>query len=231
MAQTPATFRQEGDHLDYTPGSATLAGTIVLLGNNVTINPRDLAANEKGAVTQSKVWNVPKDASDVSAYDNLYWNPTGDPVGGTAGSGAFTKNSTGYFAGVALEAAGTGVGDVDMFLVPLGTGSGTGVGGGVSTYAATGTAIGNATAINSTGLVLVTAADDTAAVKLPEAAAGKQVTIKNMVANKILKVFPAVNDSINAGAANAVYNQTNGALRTYYAYNSTLWVTDPEVIV
>lgn len=100
----------------------------------------------------------------------------------------------------------------------------------VATKAVGGTAIGNANAV-TVGFTLVTGADDTAAVKLPEAAAGAIVTIKNAVANKILCVFPAVNDKINNAAANAVYNITNGGKRTFIAYNATDWFTDPETIV
>lgn len=231
MAQTPAKFRHVGETIDYTPGSAVLAGTVYVLGNLVTIVTKDIAADEKGATCVRGVFNVPKDNSDVSAGDTLYWNASGDPYGGTAGSGAFTKTvGSNKIAGHALEAAGTTTGDVDMLLHSSDSALQASFGPvSIATVAVGGTAIGNANAID-VGFTQVTGADDTAAIKLPEAAAGKVCIVKNAVSNKILKVFPAVNDTINSAAANAVYNQTNGAFRIYVAYNAVNWWTDPETI-
>lgn len=231
MAQTPCVYRHVGDTLDYTPGSAVTAGDVVLFGTTVvTIVVNDIAANVKGAVSTRGVWNVPKDNSDVAAGDALYWDTDGDPYGGTAGSGCFTKTAgSNVFGGYALEAAGTTTGDVDIFLRSIdGTVPGALGPLPVDTVAVGGTAIGNANAVPGTGFTLVTGADDTAAVVLPAAAAGKVCVLKNAVANKILKVFPAVNDKINNAAANAVYNQGNGTMRMYVAYNAVDWFTTPE---
>ena len=96
MAQTPCTYRQLGDTIDYNPGSAVLAGTVYVIGTTiVTIVPKDIAADEMGASATRGVFNVPKDNSDVSAGDALYWDADGSPVGGTALSGAFTKTAGG----------------------------------------------------------------------------------------------------------------------------------------
>jgi predicted RecA/RadA family phage recombinase len=224
-------MRQLGDTLDYTPGSAVAAGTVYLFGTTVvTIVPKDIASNEKGATATRGVFDVPKDDSDVAAGDALYWDADGSPVGGTALSGAFTKTvSTNVFAGIAIEAAGAGVGVVEMFLRSIdGTVPGALGPLPVATVVVGGTALANANAIPGTGFTLVTGADDTAAVKLPEAAAGKVCVVKNGVANKILKVFPSANDTINGAAANAVYNQGNGCHAVYVAYNAVAWFTDPE---
>lgn len=231
MAQTPCVYRTYGDTVPYVPGSLVLAGTVHLIGTTiVTIVPKDITADEDGATAMRGVFNVPKDNSDVAAGDALYWNATGDPVGGTAGSGAFTKTvSTNVFGGIALEAAGTTVGDVDMFLRSI-DGTVPGAFGPISagTAAAANSAIGNATVLTNPGFYAITASDNTKAVKLPEAATGKIVILKNTVTTAILKVFPSVNDSINAAAANAVYNQANGSLRVYVAENAVAWWTDPE---
>jgi len=229
MPQTPAIARNDGINIDYEPGSLVLAGTVYVIGNLVTIVPRDIAADEKGATTTRGVFNVPKDNSDVSAGDTLYWNATGDPVGGDAGTGAFTKTvGSNKIAGTALEAAGTGVGDVDMLLHSLDSALQASFGPvSVATVAVGGTAIGNANAVD-VGFTLVTGADDTAAIKLPAAAAGKVCIVKNGVADKILKVFPTVADTINGAAANAVYNQGNGCQHIYVAYNAVAWFTAPE---
>lgn len=229
MPQTPCTYRNYGDTIDYTPGSAVVAGTVYVIGNIVTIVPKDIAADEAGATATRGVFNVPKDDSDVSAGDTLYWNASGDPVGGDAGTGAFTKTvGSNKIAGTALEAAGTTVGDVDMLLHSLDSALQASFGPvSVATVAVGGTAIGNANAVG-VGFTLVTGADDTAAIKLPEAAAGKVCIVKNGVADKILKVFPAVNDQINGAASNAVYNQGNGTMRLYIAYNAVSWFAEGE---
>jgi predicted RecA/RadA family phage recombinase len=232
MAQTPCVFKQIGDTFDYTPGAAVAAGTVLVLGTTiVTIVPVAIAATDRGSTALRGIFNVPKDASNVAAGDALYWNATGDPYGGTATSGAFTKTvGSNVFAGIALEAAGTTTGDVDMMLRSI-DGTVPGAFGPVpaTTVVVGGTAQANANAID-VGFTLVTGANDTAAIVLPTAAAGKMCIVQNSVANKILKVFPGVSDLINPGAANAVYNQTNGSFRMYIAYNATSWFTDPEVI-
>lgn len=232
MAQTPCVYKQLGDTLDYTPGSAVAAGTVYVIGSTVvTIVPVAIAATDKGATATRGVFNVPKDNSDVSAGDALYWDDDGSPYGGTALSGAFTKTATGnVFAGYALENAGATTGDVDMYLRSIdGTIPGSYVPLPVATVAVGGTAQANANAI-AVGFTLVTGANDEAAIKLPAAAAGLVCVVKNAKADKILKVFPGTGDTINNAAANAVYNQTNGALRTYVAYNAVDWSTDPEAI-
>lgn len=232
MAQTPCVYKQIGDTIDYTPGSNVLAGTVYVIGSTiVTIVPVEIAATDKGATATRGVFNVPKDNSDVAAGDALYWDDNGSPYGGTALSGAFTKTASGnVFAGIALEAAGTTTGDVDMLLRSIdGTVPGAYVPMPVAAVAVGGTAQANANAI-AVGFTAVTGADDTAAIVLPSAAAGLVCVVKNTVANKILKVFPATADTINGAAANAVYNQTNGAMRVYVAYNAVAWWTDPETI-
>lgn len=94
--------------------------------------------------------------------------------------------------------------------------------------ATTGGVIGNANAVTE-GFTLVTGANNAgSAVKLPPTVAGAVCTIKSNTSGATLSVFPPVNSSINAGAANAVYNMANLAQRTFYAYNSTLWLTAPE---
>ena len=233
MAQTPATKRQTGELIDYTPGGAVTAGDVIVLGTAlVGVVQRSVAASVKTTLDIHGAYNMPKDSSDVAIGVALYWDADGSPVGGTALSGAVTTTSTGNpFAGWALEAAGTGVGDVD---VDLRSADSTTISGDltrtpVATVAVGGTAIGNANAV-STGFTLVTGADDTAAIKLPAAAEGKVCIVKNGVSNKILKVFPAVNDQINGTTANSVYNQTNGAFRMYVAFNAVSWFTDPEVV-
>lgn len=229
MAQTPCIYRQLGDTIDYTPGSAVLAGTVYVIGTTiVTIVPKDIAADEKGASATRGVFNVPKDDSDVSAGDSLYWDDNGSPVSGTALSGAFTKTASGnVFAGIALEAAGTGVGDCDMLLRSIdGTVPGNLAPIPTATVAAAGSVIANAAAVTSLGLTLVTAADNTKAVLLPDAAAGSVLFLANFAgANATLPVFPTVNDTINLLAANASYVQATNSVVGFIKYNAVAWYT------
>lgn len=230
MAQTPAIYRQRGDNIDYTPVGATLAGTVVQIGNIVTIVPVAIAAGEKGATTTRGVFDVPKDNSDVSEGDTLYWNPTGNPVGGTGGSGAFTTTVIpAGIAGTALADAGVGVGTVSMLLHSLDSALQASFGPvSVATVVvgADNTQL-NANAVG-VGFSLVTGADNTKAVKLPAAAAGKVCIIKNAEAASVLLVFPASGGKINGGAANAVYNHGDGAQRMYIAYNAVDWFAPDE---
>lgn len=229
MAQTPCTYRQLGDIIDYTPGSAVLAGTVYVIGTTiVTIVPRDIAADEKGATATRGVFNVPKDNSDVSAGDALYWDADGSPVGGTALSGAFTKTAGGnVFAGIALEAAGTGVGDCDMLLRSIdGTVPGNLAPVPVGTVAASNSAINNGTPITALGLTLVTAADNTKAVVLPDAAAGSVLWLANFSGgNNTLAVFPTASDAINVLGANNVYTQATNTTIGFVKYNASQWYT------
>jgi len=45
-----ASFRNEGEKLDYTPASAVAAGSVVVLGSLVTVADSAIAANALGAV-------------------------------------------------------------------------------------------------------------------------------------------------------------------------------------
>lgn len=107
-----AKFVQDGRSIDHTPASAVAAGDIVVIGTNfITVAKLAIAANELGAVATEGVFDFVKDNSDLSAGDPFYWDADGDPVGGTAGSGAMTGNAAnGPFAGWVLEDAGVGVG-------------------------------------------------------------------------------------------------------------------------
>lgn len=229
MAQTPCVYRQLGDTLDHTPVAAVTAGDVILIGTTVVcIAPVDIAANVKGSISVRGVWNVPKDNSDVSAGDALYWDADGNPYGGTAGTGAFTKTANGnVFAGVALEAAGTTTGDCDMFLRSIdGTVPGNLAPVPTGTVAASNSAINNGTPITSLGVTLVTAADNTKAVVLPDADAGSVLWLSNFAgANATLAVFPTAGDAINLLGANNVYTQATNSTVGFVKYNASQWYT------
>jgi predicted RecA/RadA family phage recombinase len=117
MSQVPCVFRNEGESLDYTPGSAVTAGDVVLQGTMIGIAKSDIAANALGSLCVQGVFTVPKDSSNMSAVGTaIYWDADGTPVGGTA-VGAFTVTPTGNtFAGWCLEVAGAGVATVKALI-------------------------------------------------------------------------------------------------------------------
>lgn len=107
------------DILPYTPGSAKDAGTVQASGAITGIISTDLAANERGSLVVNGTVKMPKVTGAISVGAKLYWNATGDPVGGTAGSGAVTVSDTdGYAIGYAVEAALSGDSSVVAYMVP-----------------------------------------------------------------------------------------------------------------
>lgn len=118
MAQTPATrYESEGDNIDYTPTTAVTAGDVVVLGTIVAIAEVDIAANALGSLATKGVFKVPKITGAITVGTKLYWDPAGDPVGGTAGTGAATASAgTLKVLGVAVLAAASGDGTVNVKL-------------------------------------------------------------------------------------------------------------------
>jgi predicted RecA/RadA family phage recombinase len=118
MAQTPALrYTDTADAIDYTPGSAVTAGAVIVLGSMVAIATQDIAANEKGSLALEGVFVVPKITGALTVGVPIYWDPAGNPVGGTAGSGAATGTAgalkkMGYVA----EAAASGDATVKVVL-------------------------------------------------------------------------------------------------------------------
>lgn len=107
MAQ--ATFYKRGNVIDYTPQSGdVLAGDVVVVGGIVGVASRPIPKGEKGAVAIEGVFIAVKDTSNISEGDPIYWNASGNPVDGTAGSGAMTTTAgTNTLAGHAVAAAGS----------------------------------------------------------------------------------------------------------------------------
>ena len=117
--QTPSLYRQEGDHIDYAPGNAAITGgDVVKIGNAVCIAKEDIPANGLGTVTRRGVFRCPKDnASAFNAMDQVFWNATGNPLGGINGAGAMSNNATNTtLAGRAYAAQLVGDATVDVIL-------------------------------------------------------------------------------------------------------------------
>lgn len=105
-----ATFVQEGETIDYTPGSAAAAGAVVVMGSvGIGIVSTALAANEKGSLVVDGVVRHAKAAGAISAYAKVYWDAT---------NSVFTATSTNNtLAGYAVAAAASGDATVDVKLM------------------------------------------------------------------------------------------------------------------
>jgi len=119
MAQTyQARFIQEGQSIDYTPGSAVAAGQVVVQGSMIGVAKTPIAANALGALAAGGVFDVVKATGAINDGAVVYWDADGNPVGGTAGTGAATTtSSSNTFMGFAVGAALSGDATVRLNLV------------------------------------------------------------------------------------------------------------------
>jgi len=119
MAQAhKAKYVAKAASIDHTPSSAVAAGDVVVQGQIVAIAKTPIAANALGALATRGVFDVVKAAGAITAGARLYWDADGDPVGGTAGTGAATTTATSnqYF-GAAIAAAASDDETVRMMLI------------------------------------------------------------------------------------------------------------------
>lgn len=85
-----AIFIQPGREIDYTPGSAVIAGQVVVQANLVGIAKTAIAANTLGSLSVAGIFDVVQAAEIITAGSPVYWDADGNPVGGTVGTGAAT---------------------------------------------------------------------------------------------------------------------------------------------
>lgn len=102
-------FKQEGHHMDYTPGTAVVSGQMVKVGTKVGVAIADIAIGEKGALRVTGVVGYTKKAGDAPAQGAaLYWDDTAKNL---------TVTSSGNtYAGWAFAAAAGGDATVDIKL-------------------------------------------------------------------------------------------------------------------
>lgn len=98
-----AKFVQAGDIVDYTPESATAAGALVNLGFAVGVTKTPIAANAKGAVALTGIYDIGVSAlgENKAVGAALYIESDGD-LAWTDGSGSNT------LVGYVVEAASSG---------------------------------------------------------------------------------------------------------------------------
>lgn len=109
MAQTPCKNANSGRTIKYTPVAAVAAGDVVVVGDIPMIAPGNIDAGVEGDLDNAGGWDVPKATGAWSQGDAIYWDADGDPVTGTAGTGAFTTTASGNkLAGFAGKDAASG---------------------------------------------------------------------------------------------------------------------------
>lgn len=104
MAQTAAVYVSDDGVVDHVAAAAITAGDVVEVGTRPLIAKHDIAITETGALSSEGIFDVPKTSDAFSAGDTVYWNSTGNPVTGTAGTGA-ADGATGNLMGMAVAAA------------------------------------------------------------------------------------------------------------------------------
>ena len=85
----PARFVHDGNSIDYTPGSAVIAGDVVVQGELVGVAKRDIPANTLGSLALEGVFDFPKATgagSAITAGANVYWS-AGTQVATTTATG------------------------------------------------------------------------------------------------------------------------------------------------
>ncbi|MCL4198991.1 MAG: DUF2190 family protein [Phycisphaerales bacterium] len=103
---TQATFISQGNAIDYTPGSAVAAGQVVVQSTLPGFAHTPIAANALGSLGMAGIYDIVKVTGAIDAGVAVYWDANGDPVGGTAGTGALTTTSTGNaYLGKTVRAA------------------------------------------------------------------------------------------------------------------------------
>jgi predicted RecA/RadA family phage recombinase len=103
-------YVQDGEFLDYTPGSAVAALAVVVATDRVFVAPRAIAANEPGVLATRGVFKLPKLSTDTPTFgDTIYWDDTNDRCTTTA--------STHKVIGYAVAAYADGTTEMDVLLV------------------------------------------------------------------------------------------------------------------
>jgi predicted RecA/RadA family phage recombinase len=72
-----ATYVQDDDYIDYTPGADVAAGAVVVQGDLIGVALRPIPANTLGALAVEGVFDVPKASgasTAIAAGVNVYWN-------------------------------------------------------------------------------------------------------------------------------------------------------------
>lgn len=222
MPQVPAQTYSNDEAIDYTPSGAVVGGDVVVLNGIVGVAVTDIAASDQGSLSICGLFRLPKTTAAWVRGLPVFWNPTGDPDSGTAGTGAANQLGNGTYAGVCCATAASGD---DFGIVEINRQSNLLA---VASVTAAGSVIGDAAQL-VTGMNLVTGANGTVGVILPVAVPGTIVYLKGLTAG-VLKVWPKTGAQINAAGASTAVSLTTGLMPSQFiATSATQWYTLPLV--
>lgn len=108
-----ALTNREGKVLDYTnsTGNTVSGGTVVQISGKAAVTVTDVLDTKLVAASIEGIYNIQKKALAFTDQQKIYWDENGDPVGGTAGSGAATNVAADgdFELGICIGAVGSGV--------------------------------------------------------------------------------------------------------------------------
>jgi predicted RecA/RadA family phage recombinase len=196
MPQTAAKTYHDQGAISYTPSSAVTGGDVVVLNGIVGVAVKDIAANVRGSLTTAGVFRLPKTTAAWVRGLPVHWDPAGTPDSGDASSGAANQLGVGTYAGICVEAAGSGdnFGAVDLNAAyPLN-----------SNAAVTATTGGGTTGLIPASATFVTVTSDSA---------DKQISLPAGYVGKVLRILVGTTacELISAVAADKVNEVTVGA--------------------
>jgi predicted RecA/RadA family phage recombinase len=87
-------YIQEGKVIPFTASGAKTSGQVVVVGSIVGVAAGDVANGAAGELIVKGVVEIPAATAEITVGAAVYWDADGDPVGGTAGSGAATATAT-----------------------------------------------------------------------------------------------------------------------------------------
>lgn len=87
-------YIQPGGILNHTLTAAASSGDVVVKGSIAGIAQIDGAIGDVVPIAVEGVYEVPAATAAITDGAKVYWDADGDPVGGTAGSGAATATAT-----------------------------------------------------------------------------------------------------------------------------------------
>ncbi len=101
--------------INYTAGGNISAGDVIITGYTIGVATHDAVSGDLIALDTSGVFEFVKiDSYSLSAGEEIYWDPTGNPKVGTAGTGA--ASNSGSFMGMAAEPCESGAATVKVLL-------------------------------------------------------------------------------------------------------------------
>lgn len=224
MAQTPVKYIAEGDTIDFTAGTDSTAGDVLVTNAaivGVTPNAIDYSESTLGALQVEGVYDFPQAAEIITIGQDVYWDADGSPYGGTASSGAATGTAEGNeYLGVALATttATTSYVRVKRIVIPkqhvprIKTQILNAAGGNIATAAAC-----------IEGVNVIAASDNAKGVLLPSCKDGAMCVVVNLVTDKTLLIYPPVGKQVNNKGANNAITVAANTVGIFWSEGTNAW--------